>query len=408
MTSPLSLRTPRPTPSSSTTLSSRHLLSGASEHALLGLLRHRSPSPGSTRHAASETQVSPSPSPHARPLCPRCGERRVHRWGQFSGRQRFRCASCYRTFSDLTGTPLAKGRRIDAWPPFLQAMDQELTLRKSAQLAGISVSTAFRWRHKVLAHIPRSSGRFRFGLEASFAKAPYPRTTVRRSTCATWIVGVMGKTEKGTPVGIQLVPIDTGDDLPPRPSDWKQVFRVTLKPGCRVRPPAGVHSPFRRAASMGWTDDVPLVETLHWEKGPKPSPEARNQIAKFARWMRRFRGTARSYLSNYLRLYELLHAKPSSGLLPVPRDAGPPRRVIQIERLWNAVMQRERSSDHHRPTATGNRFEAGSKGPSPSAHVPSVPRRPGPWPPESGEQAPVPMINRRSLEPTRPQLLEGG
>ena len=42
--------------------------------------------------------------------CPRCGGARIHRCGQASGLQRFRCLGCSRSYYALTGTPLARLR----------------------------------------------------------------------------------------------------------------------------------------------------------------------------------------------------------------------------------------------------------------------------------------------------------
>jgi len=39
--------------------------------------------------------------------CPHCGEDHVHRWGNDSGKPRYRCTRCRKTFNPLTGTPLA-------------------------------------------------------------------------------------------------------------------------------------------------------------------------------------------------------------------------------------------------------------------------------------------------------------
>lgn len=73
------------------------------------------------------------------------------RWGGFAGRQRYRCKSCCRTFSDLTRTAFAYTKKIDRWPHYLVLMRQGQTLRKCAHRLELHVSTAFRWRHAILA-----------------------------------------------------------------------------------------------------------------------------------------------------------------------------------------------------------------------------------------------------------------
>jgi transposase-like protein len=83
-------------------------------------------------------------------ICPHCESRKVIRWGGFSGRQRYRCKSCRRTFSDLTRTAFAYAKKIGKWPHYLVLMRQGRTLRASAARLEIQVSTAFRWRHALL------------------------------------------------------------------------------------------------------------------------------------------------------------------------------------------------------------------------------------------------------------------
>lgn len=85
--------------------------------------------------------------------CPRCRALRPQRWGRYRGRQRYRCVACRRTFSDLTGTPLAYSKRLSAWSAYLRCMAEAIPLREAARLAGVHASTAFRWRHRLLAAI---------------------------------------------------------------------------------------------------------------------------------------------------------------------------------------------------------------------------------------------------------------
>lgn len=90
--------------------------------------------------------------------CPRCGGRDVARWGTFSGRQRYRCGLCARTFSDLTGTPLSYTKRLHAWPDHLTLMRHRITLRDESKRLGVHLATAFRWRHATLRAIDQRPG----------------------------------------------------------------------------------------------------------------------------------------------------------------------------------------------------------------------------------------------------------
>ena len=82
------------------------------------------------------------------PSCPRCQGMRVHRCGQASGLQRWRCLACRRSFNALTGTPLARLRKRELWLPYLGCVLDSLTVRKAAKQVDVSPSTSFRWRHR--------------------------------------------------------------------------------------------------------------------------------------------------------------------------------------------------------------------------------------------------------------------
>jgi transposase-like protein len=80
--------------------------------------------------------------------CPRCGGARVHRCGQASGLQRFRCLRCGRSYNALTGTPLARLRKKECWLPYLQCVLESRTVREAARVVGVHRTTSFRWRHR--------------------------------------------------------------------------------------------------------------------------------------------------------------------------------------------------------------------------------------------------------------------
>lgn len=90
--------------------------------------------------------------------CPHCYSGDVLLWGKDSGIQRYRCHSCRKTFTALTGTPLAHLRRRDAWLTYGQALIDGLSVRKAATLSGVHRTTAFRWRHRMLQHPAEENG----------------------------------------------------------------------------------------------------------------------------------------------------------------------------------------------------------------------------------------------------------
>jgi transposase-like protein len=88
--------------------------------------------------------------------CPRCRERRVQRWGSFSGRRRYRCTACLRTFSDLTATPVARLKKVELIEAYAGCLANSLSIRAAARAVGVAPSTAFRWRHRLLRDLEKN------------------------------------------------------------------------------------------------------------------------------------------------------------------------------------------------------------------------------------------------------------
>lgn len=83
--------------------------------------------------------------------CPHCSSAEVRRWGRASGKPRYRCVSCGRTFNPLTGTPLSGLHYQERWQDQAQALIAGDTVSKAAARCKVSYTTAFRWRHRFLA-----------------------------------------------------------------------------------------------------------------------------------------------------------------------------------------------------------------------------------------------------------------
>jgi len=82
--------------------------------------------------------------------CPHCGGEGSVGRGQADGLRRFRCKGCGKSFNALTGTPLARLRKKEAWLEFGQSLSEGETVAASAERCGVAPSTAFRWRHRFL------------------------------------------------------------------------------------------------------------------------------------------------------------------------------------------------------------------------------------------------------------------
>ena len=86
----------------------------------------------------------------AQAICPHCQSANVGSWGRSCGLKRYRCRDCRKSFNALTGTPLARLHKRGAWKTYGQAVADSVSVRKAAQRTGLSVPTAFRWRHRFL------------------------------------------------------------------------------------------------------------------------------------------------------------------------------------------------------------------------------------------------------------------
>jgi transposase-like protein len=84
------------------------------------------------------------------PSCPHCQSKKLQKWGKAHELQRYRCRGCKKTFNALTGTPLAQLHKRELWLSHGQALIDGLSLRKVSTRIGVSLQTAFRWRHRFL------------------------------------------------------------------------------------------------------------------------------------------------------------------------------------------------------------------------------------------------------------------
>jgi transposase-like protein len=85
--------------------------------------------------------------------CFDCSSPNVVKNGKSRQIQRYKCKDCGRTFGDLTATPMSRSRYRDKWIDYFELMLDGKSIRESAKVLEISVSTSFMWRHKILAAI---------------------------------------------------------------------------------------------------------------------------------------------------------------------------------------------------------------------------------------------------------------
>ena len=82
--------------------------------------------------------------------CPHCSSKSYIRTGIDKGSQRYKCKSCIRSFTEYTGTWMARLRRRDVVSDYLEMMIEEQSLDKISAKLKMNKKTAFDWRHKIL------------------------------------------------------------------------------------------------------------------------------------------------------------------------------------------------------------------------------------------------------------------
>lgn len=355
--------------------------------------------------------------------CPRCDDHRVQRWGGFSGRQRYRCRGCGRTFSDLTGTAAAYIKRLPLWAPHAECLRVGLPVRRVASRIGIHPSTAFRWRHLLLDALRDGDGETVGGwVEIVSMRFPYSEKGSRKPradhppgsgtnvviACDRLGYAVSAATEVSS--GARLDPAEIDRVLTPRLRPKPVITSADghFGPVCRFAARIGARYHDSRRSGH---DLPPLLAHVR---------TAREYRTRLNRWMRRFRGVATRYLPNYLAwhcafdrafrhdLSRTLVMWPIGEWLPpsgTPRDPGPGRQQFSRthgEAVASALSVPARSRDRRVPGGP-SRHAAGSQRrvrrrrrdsrPSPgswragiSPRPPESSRRPGP----SGSAPPGP------------------
>jgi len=94
--------------------------------------------------------------------CPHCGARRIVKNGKPGGRTRYKCKSCNRNFNGLTGTAFHGIKKHGKFEHYKSIMFEEgiVPLKKMSERLGISIQTAFDWRHKILSTLKPEEGKF--------------------------------------------------------------------------------------------------------------------------------------------------------------------------------------------------------------------------------------------------------
>ena len=254
--------------------------------------------------------------------CPHCHQTRIHKWGQFAGRQRFRCLECRRTFSTFTGTPLHYLKRPERWRAFLWCMEGQLTVRRTGVVVGIDKNTALRWRHRTLDHWRREPRRrLRGSIGVGAVWLPQNEKGSRRLARGARRCGYApGRNREGVAWITLLAAVETGDRGTAdhwigradthilRQGEFAALLDSRL--GCvhEIVGGRGVLCPLARyAASLG---------AGYRPQGGGEAASVKGVRLQLKRWLRPFRGVASHRLDNYLEWFRRAGAGWRTALSP--------------------------------------------------------------------------------------------
>ena len=274
--------------------------------------------------------------------CPDCGSRAVKGHGKYRGRQRYKCLACGRTFNDLSETALARSQKPTVLRDFAAQMaGGGVSLRQSARGLGISLGTAFNWRHKVLKGYSLNPSRKLKGIAEADETFFLHSEKGSRALSSGKKARKRGGKAKKAGVSDEQVPVILGCDR-----EGEMVIgvagrgRISLKDvdrvlGNRIDPDATLctdsHSSFRAFAKANQLKYRPV----NVSKGRRVVRKvyhiqnANNAHTRLKNWISRFNGVSTRHLNNYMQWFALMEETQS---LATPEDQFVDRTVTRRRR----------------------------------------------------------------------------
>ena len=238
--------------------------------------------------------------------CPFCQSTAIIRWGKSHELQRYRCKTCRKTFTALTGSPLSKLHYKCQWLRFSQCLLDSQSVRKTATLCGIDPSTSFRWRHRFLSAFSQDKTQKMVGIVE--ADETFFTESCKGSRDLTRPARKRGKSMKnriGKRVPVLIVRDRTGteadfifdrvektvvhDCLAPLMGD--EVVLCSDGSSLYTTFAKAVHIPHKRvirSAGIFVVEDIFHIQNLN------------AYVSRLKQWLRCFHGIATKYLEHYL------------------------------------------------------------------------------------------------------------
>lgn len=260
-------------------------------------------------------------------FCPHCHSKNVVRNGHCGARQRFRCKSCEKAFTDLAGTPLHRIRYKDKLFRSLRCMLEGYSLPRTAKEVGVSIPTAFYWRHKILGALRHFKDEQLSGIVE--ADDTYLRYSEKGDRDLERLPRKRGSKAKRPGINEEQVCVmvarDRNDNTVsevvtqgrPSAKELAAVLGDNILQGSVLC--IDKHPSLRKFARLqGFAcQQLNRSQNMRVVKGLYHIQNVNAYHSRFKTWLRRFNGVSTQYLSNYLHWFEFIDRIGEGKISPV-------------------------------------------------------------------------------------------
>lgn len=257
--------------------------------------------------------------------CPHCNSQDFIGHGLYRGRNRYKCNECHKTFNDYTGTAISGIKKSELFQQYIEMVVESISIRKAAKRLGVSVSTVFFWRHKLLSSLAPCNGNSFQGIvecddkemdindkgSRELIRKPYKRSSDRHSKPGSddKVSIVVATDRKGNPT-MQVAKLGRIDALSIEKSIGSFINKENIL--CSDSNPSIV----LWAKNKKLEHHTFISKNQHVKNKCYHVQHVNSMDNLFERWMKRFYGVNTKYLRQYLNWFIFLRkTKDSPSIL---------------------------------------------------------------------------------------------
>jgi len=250
--------------------------------------------------------------PHIFHECPYCDSKHICKNGKTKqGKQRYICITCRKSFSQATGSPFMYSKKPgEMWIKYIQCMKENLTLREICKFLGISLSTSFYWRHKILSVLGTQSSDSCFS-----GSAEIHELKIKENFKGNHSGNPLPPKARGSVM--ILSSNDSNDNIFIKAAAKNEITREVLDKfltpvvkNCTIigSPRRFLYVAFARDNNLG----LYMKGSSTYSAGYVSYGKSQKQSLDFKRFLCAFSGVASKYLSNYINLFIIIYKNSKS------------------------------------------------------------------------------------------------